>query len=287
MATLQQLQAFLAVVDHGGFTAAGRQLGSSQPAVSRAIASLERELGLPLLMRRADGVGLTEAGTRAIMHARESVRHWQLMAAEISAMAGEVAGILRVASLPFTTDALITPQLRTFAERHPGVEIRILEGGELEIRDWLDQGAVDAGVVSLPAKGLTTAFLAAQDMLAVVPADHRLARLDEICYADLAKEAFVRATGGCARFFMAVARQVGVEFDAAYEARDMAAVVEIVRAGLGVSILPAAAVLHRPPEITVRLLVPRTRRNLAVAINATAGPAAKAFLDQIAVLRPE
>jgi len=67
----------------------------------------------------------------------------------------------------------------------------------------------------------------------------------------------------------------------------MAAVVEIVRAGLGVSILPAAAVLHRPPEITVRLLVPRTRRNLAVAINATAGPAAKAFLDQIAVLRPE
>ena len=55
MPTLLQLKAFVAVVDQGGFTAASRRLGLSQPAVSRAVATLEKELGLRLLVRSRDG----------------------------------------------------------------------------------------------------------------------------------------------------------------------------------------------------------------------------------------
>ena len=62
MPTLLQLETFMTVVDQGGFTAASRRLGLSQPAVSRAIATLEKELGLPLLVRRRDGLSLTEIG---------------------------------------------------------------------------------------------------------------------------------------------------------------------------------------------------------------------------------
>jgi DNA-binding transcriptional LysR family regulator len=64
MATVLQLKAFRAVVDHGGFTAASDLMGLSQPAGSRAVASLEQELGLPLLTRQRDGIQLNEAGTR-------------------------------------------------------------------------------------------------------------------------------------------------------------------------------------------------------------------------------
>lgn len=282
MATLLQLEAFLAVVDHGGFTAASRILGLSQPAVSRAVASLEKELGLPLLSRHRDGVTLNEAGARAVTHAREAVRQLDQMHAEISAMAGEVTGTLRLACLPSTTNSLIAPQLRTFADRHPFVDIRILEGTEPEIRDWLDQGAAEAGVVSLPARGLTTAFLGAQDMVAVVPADHRLSALAEVSYAELAKEPFVRSACGVAPVFMDVARRIGVEFDIAFEAHGVNAVLEIVRAGLGVSILPSATTSAPPPDIALRPLVPQTTRRLAVAVSASAGSAARAFLDQIA-----
>lgn len=283
MATSLQLKAFLAVADHGGFTAAGRLLGLSQPAVSRAVARLEDELGSPLLVRERDRVFLNAAGMRAARHAREAVRRLERMRAEVSD-AGQITGTLRIASLPFTTELLIAPQLRTFAQHHPCVEIRVLEGGEPEIRDWLDQGAAEVGVVSLPANGLSTAFLSAQNMVAVVPADHRLAALDAISYVDLAEEPFVRSSGGCAPIFMSVARQAGVEFDVAFEAREMAAVLEIVRAGLGVSILPAAAVSGPSSGIAVRQLIPRTIRNLAVAVSASAGPVARAFLDQIAAL---
>ena len=287
MSTLLQLKSFVTVVEQGGFTAASRRLGLSQPAVSRAIATLEKELGLPLLVRSRDGVTLTEAGALALTHAREAVRHLTLMGTELAALAGEVTGTLSLASLPSVTGTLVAPHLRTFTHRHPAVTIRLLEGSEQEVLDWLDQGAADAGVVRLPIKGLTTATLGDQDMVAVVPADNRLADWHEVSYAELAKEPFIRSTGGCAEVYMPAARRAGVEFDVAFEAREMAAVLEIVRAGLGVSIVPSAGLPELPDGVVVRPLVPKTVRRLGIAVSASASAPARAFLEQIAALDDE
>jgi DNA-binding transcriptional LysR family regulator len=284
MPTLLQLTSFVAVVDHGGFSAASRRLGLSQPAVSRAVATLEKEIGLPLLVRGRDGISVTEAGSLALTHAREAVRHLTSLRTEVAALAGQISGTLSLASLPSVTGTLIAPQLRVFAERHPAVAIRLLEGSEQEVRDWLDQGAAEIGVVSLPVKGLDSAVLGEQDMVAVIPAVHRLADWPELTYAELAKEPFIRSTGGCAEVFTPVARKAGVEFDVAFEAREMTAVLEIVRAGLGVSILPSAGLPELPDGVVVRPLAPRTVRNLGVAVSASASAPARALLDQIAAL---
>jgi DNA-binding transcriptional LysR family regulator len=284
MSTLLQLKSFVTVVEEGGFTAASRELGLSQPAVSRAVASLEKELGLPLVIRGRDRLSLTDAGSLALTHAREAVRHLTLMRTEVAALTGEVTGTLSLASLPSVTGTLVAPQLQIFAERHPAVTIRLLEGSEQEVRDWLDQGAAEAGVVSLPIKGLDSAVFGDQDMVAVVPEDHRLAGYDEIGYAELAKEPFIRSTGGCADVFMPVARRIGVEFDVAFEAREMSAVLEIVRADLGVSILPSAGLPDLPDGVVTRPLVPKTVRQLGVAVSASASAPARAFLEQIAAL---
>lgn len=283
MTTLSQLKTFIAVVDQGGFTAASRRLGLSQPAVSRTVATLEKELGLPLFMRRRDGLALTEAGAVALTHAREAVRQLTLMRTEVAGLAGDITGTLSLASLPTATATLIAPQLRTFARRHPAVTIRLLEGSKEEILDWLDQGAAEAGVVSMPSKGLDAAVLGVQEMVAVVPADSRLASKDIVTYADLAKEPFVRGTGGCADVFMPIARRQGIEFDLAFEAREIGATLEIVRAGLGVSILPSAG-LPELPGVVVRPLSPLTERRLGIAVSASASAPARAFLDQIAAL---
>jgi DNA-binding transcriptional LysR family regulator len=282
MTTLLQLQSFVTVVDQGSFTAASGRLGLSQPAVSRAVATLEKEMGSPLLVRGRNGLSLTEAGSLALIHAREAVRHLSLMRTEVAALAGEITGTLSLASLPSVTATLVAPQLQVFAERYPAVTIRLLEGSEEEVRDWLDQGAAEAGVVSLPIRGLDAAVLGDQDMVAVVPAGHRLAGWNEVSYAELAKEPFIRSTGGCADVFGPVARRLGVELDAAFEAREMSAVLEIVRAGLGVSILPSAGLPNLPDNVVVRPLTPRTVRRLGVAVSASSSPAARAFLEQIA-----
>jgi DNA-binding transcriptional LysR family regulator len=284
MSTLLQLKSFVTVVEQGGFTAASRRLGLSQPAVSRAVATLEKELGLPLLVRGRDGLTLTEAGSLALAHAREAVRHLTLMSTELAALAREVTGTLSLASLPSVTGTLVAPHLRTFAQRHPAVTIRLLEGSEQEVRDWLDQGAAEAGVVSLPIKGLAVAVLGDQDMVAAVPSGSRLADWDEVSYAELAKEPFIRSTGGCSEVYMPAARRAGVEFDVAFEAREMSAVLEIVRAGLGVSIVPSAGLPDLPDDVVVRPLVPKTVRRLGIAISASASAPARAFLEQIAAL---
>jgi DNA-binding transcriptional LysR family regulator len=286
MPTLLQLKSFITVVDEGGFTAASRQLGLSQPAVSRAVATLEKELGSALLIRGREGVALTDAGDLAATHAREAVRHLGLMRSEVAALAPrEVSGTLSLASLPSVTGTFIAPHLRSFAERYPAVTIRLLEGSEAEVRDWLDQGAAEAGVVSLPVKGLDVAPLGEQDFVAVVPADSRLAGWAEVDYAELAKEPFIRSTGGCAEVFTPIARRFGVEFDVGFEAREMSAVLEIVRAGLGVSILPSTG-LDVPDGVVTLPLVPKTVRRLGIAVSASASAPARAFLGQIAAHAP-
>ncbi|MCW1820200.1 LysR family transcriptional regulator [Mycolicibacterium conceptionense] len=280
MPTLLQLRSFLAVVDQGGFTTAAQQLNLTQPAVSRAVAGLEKELGLLLLRRHRDGVTLTAAGERAAEHARHAVSHLELMRTEVAALAGQLTGTLRVASLPFATGTMLAPRLRAFSDEYPGVTVHLIEGSEPEIRDWLERGAADVGVVSLPAPGLEAAELGVDEMVAVLPAGHRLAGLDAVSYAELAAEPFIRSTGGCAAVFTPVAAQVGVELGADFEAHEMTAVINLVRAGLGVSILPSPSGPH--PGIVARPLIPRTTRTLALAIGRSAGPAARAFLGQAA-----
>jgi len=280
--TLAQLRALLAVVEHGGFTAAADRVGMSQPAVSRSVSALESELGAPLLTRGRDGVSPTVAGEVVVRHAREVLRHFDLMRTEVAALAGEVTGTLRLASLPSATGTLIASQLRLFRKRHPRVAVRLLEGSDHEVRDWLDQGVVDAGVVTLPAPGLRTAPLDTHEMVALVPSDHRLALVESVSYEDLAAEPFIRSTGGCARVFNEVASTVGVRLDIAFEAREPSAVVEMVGAGLGVSILPTVGLPVDLRDVVTRPLTPRTVRELAVAISASASPAARALLEQIA-----
>lgn len=280
MTTMQQLKVLLAVADHGGFTAAGERLGMAQPAVSRSIASLEAELGAPLLTRQRTGVTLTEAGERAVRRAREAVRQVDLLRAEVAEVAGQITGTLRIASLPTATGTRLPAELRAFTERHPLVAVRLIEGSDQEVRDWLDLGVADAAVVTLPAPGLRTVLLDSHEMCAVLPAGHRLAEREAVSYADLAEEPFVRPTGGCAQVFSAAAEKAGVHLKATFEAREMSAVLEMVRARLGVSILPSVGV-PRLDGTVLRPLVPRTPRTVAVAVSASASPAARAFLDQL------
>jgi DNA-binding transcriptional LysR family regulator len=282
--TLLQLRVLLAVADRGGFTVAAEQVGMSQPAVSRAIASLESELGTALLRRHREGVRLTEAGRRAVGHAREALRHFDLLRVDVAALAGEVTGTLRLASLPSATGTLVAAQLRTFTNRYPRVRVRLFEGSDQEVRDWLEQGVADLGVVTLPAPGLRTVPLGSHEMLAVLPAGHPLAERPVIGLEQLADQPFILSTGGCAPVILTAARAAGVRLDVAYEAREMSAVLEMVATGLGVSVLPNLGLPAELDSVVTRPLAPPTCRSLALALGAKVedSPAARAFAEQVA-----
>ncbi|MFI0446844.1 LysR family transcriptional regulator [Actinomadura sp. 6N118] len=280
---LSQLRVLLAVADNAGFTAAAQQMGISQPTVSRAVAALESELGAALVTRRRDGVVLTEAGRLAVMHARAAVHHFDLIKAEVAAVTGEVAGDLRLASLPTATGTLVAARLRTFTDRYPHVRVRLMEGFDRDVRAWLENGAVELGVVTLPAPGFTTMELGSDEMVALLPPGHPLTHQTAIEIAALSKEPFILSTGGCRPLILHAAQQAGVELEAAYEAGGESAIEAMVASGLGVSIVPT---LGRKDDQTIvtRPLNPRVTRTLALAHSGEtpASPAAQAFLDMLA-----
>ncbi|MFE3519193.1 LysR family transcriptional regulator [Streptomyces sp. NPDC059166] len=282
---LSQLRVLLAVAESGGFTAAAERTGMSQPHVSRSIAALETELGAPLLVRRRDGVTLTEAGHRAVSRARETVRHFDLIRPDVAGAGGQVTGPLRLASLPSTTGTLIAERLRTFSDRYPLVNVRLLEGYSPEIRRWLENGAAEIGVVILPEPGMHTVQLGTDAMVALLPRGHALAAAETVAVRELARDPFILTTGGCRPVILEGVRQAGAALDIAYEAGELSAIIAMVEAGLGVSIVPTLGLPADLGEVVTRPLDAAIRRNLALALPSLdrCTPAARAFLDHVLV----
>lgn len=286
--TFGQLRILVTVIEQGGFTPAAGHLGMTQPAVSRAIGALESELGTPLIARGRNGIALTEAGRRAVEHARAALRHHDLLKSAVAEVGGRVTGTLRVASFPSVTARLLPSRLRAFTDRYPHVTTRLFEGTDQEVRDWLEQGAAEVAVVTLPAAGFHTVPLAEDEMVAVLPAEHHLAARSSVSLKALSGERFVLSTGGCEPIIAAAARSAGASLNVAFEAREIATVLAMVEGGLGVSVVPTLALPAEPGGLAVRPLDPPVPRLLGLAVRTLAGasPAARAFLEMVALAVP-
>src|SRR5215475_6943525 len=123
----RQLEYFVAVIDHGGVTAAATALHVSQPALSAAIKMLEKDLGAMLFHRLPRGVRLTDAGAEFAESARVIIREFGTARARVEAVAGLIAGQLDVISLPGMVLDPLAPAIGQFRQRHPKVRVRIIQ----------------------------------------------------------------------------------------------------------------------------------------------------------------
>lgn len=141
---------FIAVVDRGGLRAAARQLNGSQPAITRSIQELERELGVVLFERKPGGVALTPMG--AVFHRRASsvLNELRLAQEELDQLRGETYGSLRVALSSVPHIALLPSSLRPFRERFPNVTIDIIDAVFPKIELDLRESRVDFYVGPVP-----------------------------------------------------------------------------------------------------------------------------------------
>jgi LysR family transcriptional regulator, cyn operon transcriptional activator len=148
---LRQLRYVVATADHGTMTAAAQALFVAQPALSRAIRELERELGVELFARAGRGVALTDAGDRVVRHAREALR----AVAAIEAYAAAPGGAeLRVAATPTLEPELTARLLPDFARDQPAVRIRVVRcGGRESVGAAVREGRADLALTDLPVPG--------------------------------------------------------------------------------------------------------------------------------------
>jgi DNA-binding transcriptional LysR family regulator len=127
--------------------AAARALGTTQPAVSQQVARLEREVGTPLVVRQARGTALTEAGTLLVAHADAVADRLDAARQDVAALAGLVAGTVRVAAFPTAAAIVLPPALAALRERAPALAVRFAELEPPEAERAVRDGDAGVGLV--------------------------------------------------------------------------------------------------------------------------------------------
>lgn len=149
---INSLRDFLAVAERGGLRAAARHLGVAQPAITRSIQELEKELGVALFERSAKGVKLTPMGSAFQRRANAVRSELQRARDELDQMRGETHGQLRICLSGVPHMALLPHVLRPFRSRYPKVLIDIVDAVFPTVEAQLKDGSVDCYVGPVPPK---------------------------------------------------------------------------------------------------------------------------------------
>jgi len=177
---LRQLNALLAVAEHGSFSAAARALHTVQSNVSTHVARLERELGATLI-DRATGQ-LTEEGEVVVARSRRVQGELDALVADVASLHDEVAGAVRIGVIGTTARWLVPRLMTLMTERHPKVHVVIVDATTSSLIPQLESGALDLAVVNLPIgdPDITADPLFDEDHVLIAPVGHAFFERDEL-----------------------------------------------------------------------------------------------------------
>lgn len=255
---IRQLRFFVEVVRADGFSAAARAVHATQPTISKAVALLEEEIGMPLLERGRQGVRLTQAGEIVFRRAQAMLNERGDLRRELEELRGLHRGALRLGLPPLGSDTLFAPLFAAFRARYPGIDLHLLEQGSEALEESLRAGAIELGASLLPVpQEFDFQAVRREPMAAVLPAAHALAQRAALRLDDLRDEPFLMFASGFAlnRRIRDACAQHGFAPREAVQSGQIAFIVALAAAGMGVALLPRMiAEDRRRPDVAVMLL---------------------------------
>lgn len=291
--TVHQLRIVLAVARTGSFTAAGDSLTLAQSSLSRAVADVERRLGVRLFERTTRRVVLTPEGEAFAKVAEEVVASFDRGMNHFRGFLDGSSGTVRIATLPSLAATLLPPLVTRFREAHPGVTVQIEDGLLAQGLEQVRTGEVDFAVTRCAAQTDSgwVRPIAADEFVCVLPPGHPLATQDQVAWSDLRDVDFVgfHPTSSVRTHVDDAFARAGVTPRSMTEARNIASVGGLVAAGQGVSAVPSlvlpllsfAGLEHRP------LVEPVVTRTVGVVLDPDRplAKASQAFLELIATAK--
>jgi len=238
---LNALRVFAAVVERGGFSRAAESLRVSQPAVSKAVRELERQVGVELLDRRQRTPHPTEAGVLLAERARELFAAERAAEEELRAVRGLARGALRIAASTTVATYLLPALLAAFRRRHPGISLFVASTNTRRVARLLVHRRVEVALVEGPVSHprIEVVPWREDELIIVAPAGHPLARRRAVPARLLAGESFiVREPGSGTRAVAhAALRAANIQARTALVLGSTEAIKQAVGAGLGLAVV--------------------------------------------------
>jgi DNA-binding transcriptional LysR family regulator len=282
------------VAARGTITAAAEALYLTPPAVSHQLATLEREVGVPLLERTARSIKLTGPGLRLVEHAEVILAECETAIADIESLAGTVGGTVVVSVFQTAAQSIALPALAGLRKRFPSLELSIRELEPFRALPALRAGQIDIALshewdfVPFAADPSITRYdLLKEPIVVLLPPAHPLAAGGgPVRLKDLAGEDWCVAQESAAsrEAVERVAQSAGFQPRVIMESNYFRAIGSAVEAGLGVGVAPLMTDL-RGLDIAIRPLVePSLTRRIFAAVRAGSGdsPAVRTVLDAMA-----
>ena len=246
------LRGFVETAEAGSLSRAARQLGLSQPSLTGQVQRLEEALGAELFERHGRGVRLTEAGQTLLPRARRLLEEMRAAEDAVRREGAIAASTLRVGAIPTVAPYVMPAALTRWRARSPETRIELREDYSAVLARALHEGALDVVIAALPYAfdGLVTEVLGVDRLVVAVPSTHPAARAGRITLAQLHEAPAItldpahclgeQVAGFCS--------SRAVNPSVVCRTAQLATVLELVGAGVGVSIVPAiAAVRHNTP----------------------------------------
>ncbi|MHB1666617.1 MAG: LysR family transcriptional regulator [Thiomonas sp.] len=257
MSSIRSFKTFLAVVRHGSFTAAGREVGLTSAAVGLQMRALEQSLEQVLFDRGPRSVVLNTAGRSMAPQIEQLVLLYDSLVAEADQDA--LSGTVVVGALISALMGAFADALRAVRRQHPRLKVKILAGLSSDFADRVERGELDAAVVTKPPRPLASSLrwtpLYTEAMVLIVPRRAQFKLPDEPL--DMLRQApFIRFdrhtwTG---HLVNEVLHRCDVSTSDEMELNSVEAMIEIVRQGFGVSIVPRLANVNWATDRSLRVI---------------------------------
>ena len=283
--SLQKYEIFLRTLETGSVSRAAEDLGLTQSAVSHALTSLEEQFGFPVLKRSRSGVRLTEEGKKVLPSVRTILSAEMQLQETVSSIHGLSTGTIRIGTFTSVAVHWLPSILKAFQAAHPHIRFKLLNGDYHDVEQWLEEGAVDLGFVSLPTRAPGKVIPLMKDrLLVILPKDHPLANLPCFPISFAKQESFISLLESSDQDLRRALDAEDIRPNVRFVTKDDYAIIAMVEQGLGIAIMPELLLQGRRDNIAALELSPQATRTIALAVTDSGrqSPAASQFADFVA-----
>ncbi|PKM86183.1 MAG: LysR family transcriptional regulator [Firmicutes bacterium HGW-Firmicutes-12] len=264
---IQKYMAFVKTVEYGSLTKAAEALNYTQSGVSRMINDLEKEWDVSLLKRGRAGVSLTSDGLQLLPQVQRICNDHEILMSRIYDLHNMQSGLIRIGTFSSVATHWLPNMIKLFQQDYPKIDFELLLGDYTEIENWILEGRVDFGFLSLPTNAeLETIFLEKDQLLVVLPEDHPYANCEKFPMHELENNPFMLLEKGGKTEISAIFTKYHLSPQVHFTTWDDYAIMSMVEHGLGISILPELILQRIPYRIIKKEMEVPAYRNIGIAM---------------------